>query len=219
MTDEQRTGNEGYELEPVDSTQATAQTRAAPRVDVSDHAADDEDDLPPPISCEANPQVWWIVAGACAAVLVVSWLAGAPQLVIPEPSSGDAVVIAELSIMERLAGVARTLVYLPLATLGAVFGLLCLAFMHQRPVGDAVALFAKCAAIIALGMLVWLVPCDIRFIKQTLNVLGVPAVAGALAIPLFRLAPRDALLTTAFALMGMLLLVLASATVVWAVGA
>ena len=52
-----------------------------------------------------------------------------------------------------------------------------------------------------------------------INVIGVPAVVGALAIPVFKLAPRDALLTTAFSLMGMLLLVLASAIVVWAVGA
>jgi hypothetical protein len=229
MTDDEPTERESYELEPAESAAHERAPRAthAPTTSTAPSATaragesvdDDDDDLPPPISPEANPSVWFITAGACAALLVLSWLAGAPQLVLPIASSGDSVIIPELSFFERLAGVARTLVFLPLATLGAVFGLLCLAFARQRPVGDAVALCAKCAAIVAVGMLLWLVPSDIRFLKQMINVIGVPAVVGALAIPVFKLAPRDALLTTAFSLMGMLLLVLASAIVVWAVGA
>jgi hypothetical protein len=229
MTDDEPTERESYELEPADSAAHERAPRAthAPTTSTAPSATaragesvdDDDDDLPPPISPKANPSVWFITAGACAALLVLSWLAGAPQLVLPIATSGDSVIIPELSFFERLAGVARTLVFLPLATLGAVFGLLCLAFARQRPVGDAVALCAKCAAIVAVGMLLWLVPSDIRFLKQMINVIGVPAVVGALAIPVFKLAPRDALLTTAFSLMGMLLLVLASAIVVWAVGA
>lgn len=229
MTDDEPTERESYELEPAESAAheraarathaSTTSTAPSATARADESVDDDDDDLPPPISPEANPNLWFITAGACAALLVLSWLAGAPQLVLPIASSGDSVIIPELSFFERLAGVARTLVFLPLATLGAVFGLLCLAFARQRPVGDAVALCAKCAAIVAVGMLLWLVPSDIRFLKQMINVIGVPAVVGALAIPVFKLAPRDALLTTAFSLMGMLLLVLASAIVVWAVGA
>ena len=210
MTDDEPTERESYELEPADSSAheqaprathaSTTSTAPSATARASESVDDDDDDLPPPISPEANPNLWFITAGACAALLVLSWLAGAPQLVLPIASSGDSVIIPELSFFERLAGVARTLVFLPLATLGAVFGLLCLAFARQRPVGDAVALCAKCAAIVAVGMLLWLVPSDIRFLKQMINVI-------------------DALLTTAFSLMGMLLLVLASAIVVWAVGA
>lgn len=232
---------QGYELEPEQPTagapqrgarapatapDGTAAARATDEAAGEDEAAaedegagEDDDELPAPISRESNPRIWTVVAAACIALLVLSWLAGAPQLVIPEPSSGDAVNIPELSFFERLGGIARTLVFLPLATVGAVFGLLTLAFVRQRPVGDVPSLLAKSAALVAMGMLVWLVPSDIRFVKQTLNVLGTPALAGALAIPIFRLTPRDALFATVFTMMGMLLLVLASATVVWAVGA
>ncbi len=199
--------------------EATRAPNAQCSATASVHSDDDDDDLPPPISSPTNSKPWLIAAGACAAVLVLSWLAGAPQLVLPQATSGDAVVIEELSFLARMEGVARTLVFLPLATLGAIFGMPCLAFMRQRPVGDVVALFARCGALVAIGMLLWLVPSDIRFIKQVLNVIGVPALAGGLAIAVFRLSPRDAMLATAFALMGVLLLVLACATVVWAVGA
>jgi hypothetical protein len=177
-----------------------------------------DDSLPPPISRPANPKPWLVIAGATTAFLMVAWLAGAPQLVVPEPSSDGSPIIPELGFFERLAGVARTAVYLALATLGGVFGVLCLAFLRQRPVGDVIALFAKVLAIVAIGMLVWLVPSDIRFVKQTLNVLGVPLLAGLCAMPVLRLAPRDAALATAFTMMGMLLLVLVAHTVVWAAG-
>ena len=177
-----------------------------------------DDSLPPPISRPSNPKPWLVVAGITTAFLMIAWLAGAPQLVVPEPSSDGSPIIPELGFFERLAGVARTAVYLALATLGGVFGVLCLAFLRQRPVGDFIALFAKVLAIIAIGMLVWLVPSEIRFVKQTLNVLGVPLLAGLCAMPVLRLAPRDAALATAFTMMGMLLLVLVAHTVVWAAG-
>jgi hypothetical protein len=98
-----------------------------------------------------------------------------------------------------------------------VFGVLSLAFVRQRPVGAVDALFAKIAAIVAIGMLLWLVPSETRFVKQALNVVGVPLAAGALAIPVFRLSPRDAALGAGFTMMGMLFLVLLANTVVWAV--
>ncbi|MEY2795240.1 MAG: hypothetical protein RIR10_956 [Planctomycetota bacterium] len=176
------------------------------------------DSLPPPISRPANPKPWLVIAGVLTAFLMIAWLAGAPQLVVPEPSSDGTPIIPELGFFERLAGVARTAVYLALATLGGVFGVLCLAFLRQRPVGDFIALFAKVLAIVAIGMLVWLVPSEIRFVKQALNVLGVPLLAGLCAMPVLRLAPRDAALATAFTMMGMLLLVLVAHTVVWAAG-
>jgi len=187
--------------------------------DVGDHDAEDGDDdsLPPPISRPASAKFWTIVAGSVLAFLLVAWLAGAPQLVVPEPTSDGPPVIRELGFFERLAGMARTIVFLGLATLGGVFGLLSLAFVRQRPVGAVDAMFAKVAAIVAIGMLLWLVPSDIRFVKQILNVIGVPLAAGALAIPVFRLAPRDAALGAGFTMLGMLFLVLLANTVVWAV--
>lgn len=175
---------------------------------------DDDDSLPPPISRSEGVRVWLVIAGVCTSILAVSWLAGAPQLGLPTESG-----YPELGIGDRLVGLARTLVYLPLAALGATFGFLALAFLRQRPVGHFGALLAKSSAIVAIGMLLWLVPTEIRFLKQVLNTVLVPVVAGACAIPILRLSPRDAALATGFALMGMLLLVLASAVVVWAVGA
>jgi branched-subunit amino acid transport protein AzlD len=182
------------------------------------HDENHDDSLPPPISRPANPKPWLVIAGITTAFLMIAWLAGAPQLVVPEPSSDGSPIIPELGFFERLAGVARTAVYLALATLGGVFGVLCLAFLRQRPVGDFISLFAKVLAIVAIGMLVWLVPSEIRFVKQTLNVLGMPLLAGLCAMPVLRLAPRDAALATAFTMMGMLLLVLVAHTVVWAAG-
>jgi hypothetical protein len=68
-------------------------------------------------------------------------------------------------------------------------------------------------------MLVWLVPSDIRIVKQLLNVLGAPILAGAMSVPLFRLSPRDAAVATMCSVVGMMLLVLTAMVVVWATGA
>jgi hypothetical protein len=185
-----------------------------PSPSVSDEVADDEstDSLPPPISRHSNPQPWLVVAGVCAALLLISWLAGAPQLSIPDAKGN----IPELGFGERLNGLARSVVFIPLATLAAGFGLGALAFVRQRPIGAIPPLFAKCTAIICLATLVWLVPSDGRMLKLTLNVIGFPLVAGALAIPVFRLHPRDAAFATAYGLLGMLLLVGSAWVVVWA---
>lgn len=200
------------------STRSTKSIAAGGGADDADTDEDGGDDsLPPPISRPASAKFWTIVAGSVLAFLLVAWLAGAPQLVVPEPTSDGPPVIRELGFFERLAGMARTIIFLGLATLGGVFGLLSLAFVRQRPVGAVDAMFAKVAAIVAIGMLLWLVPSDIRFIKQILNVIGVPLAAGALAIPVFRLAPRDAALGAGFTMLGMLFLVLLANTVVWAV--
>jgi hypothetical protein len=236
----------GYELAPETSTPSTshprksssAQTALRPKSAAAsvapDSESDDEDEesadgngndedgddeasLLPPISRPANPSPWMFAGGIALAVLLVSWLAGAPQLVLPESSPDGVAIIRELSFFERLEGLARTAVALPLATLGGVFGLLVLAFVRQRPVGDVPALFAKVSAIAAFSMLLWLVPSDIRFLKQCLNVIGVPLVGGALAIPIFGLTPRDAFLAATYTLLGMLLLVFLAATVMWAV--
>lgn len=223
---EVRRAPEAKAVKSVALKSATPQ-RGAGTAETATHDDDDDDDddndgesasLPPPIARPANPKPWVAAAGAISAFLMIAWLAGAPQLVVPEPSSDGTPIIPELGFFERLAGVARTAVYLALATLGGVFGVLCLAFVRQRPVGDVVALFAKVLAIVAIGMLVWLVPSDIRFVKQALNVLGVPLVAGLCAMPVLRLPPRDAALATAFTMMGMLLLVLIAHAVVWAAG-
>lgn len=219
------------ELGPSRRAAAPAHARTANAAGNGDAAGDEEGaqaedgeeaeegdgSLPPPISRPASARFWLIAAGSATAFLLVAWIAGAPQLVVPEPTSDGPPVIPELGPFERIAGMLRTLVYLALATLGGAFGLLSLAFVRQRPVGAIGAMFAKVAAIVAFGMLVWLVPSDIRFVKQALNVVGVPLVAGALAIPAFRISPRDAALGTGFTMMGMLFLVLLANTVVWAV--
>jgi len=164
--------------------------------DVGEDDVGEDASLPPPISRSDGVRIWLVVAGASTAVLAVSWLAGAPPLSLPVGSGEDAFV-PELGPGARLVGLARTLVYLPLATFGATFGFLALAFVRQRPVGHLGALLAKSAAIVSVGMLVWLVPSDVRFIKQILNVAVVPLVAGALAVPVLRLAPREVLFRAA----------------------
>ena len=187
-------------------------------VDEDAPAADDDgDDLPPPISAEANPKPWLVAGGAALGFVLLAWLAGVDSLAIPIPTS-TGTVVPELELGDRIGGFIRTLVFFPLATLAAAFGMLGLAFIDQRPVGDVGALFAKCGAVVAFALVLWLVPIDIRFVKQVVNTLGVPLVAGAIAVPVFRLTPRDAAVATGLALLGMALLVLGSLTVVWAVG-
>lgn len=187
----------------------------------ADDAVDNDDDslLPPPISRAADPKLWLIVAGACTLVLAVSWLAGVKALAPMQEGRDGGVVFADMGFAQRLAGLARTLVFLPLASCAIVFGTLAMAFLNQRPLGDIPALFARCAAIASIGMLVWLAPVEIRFLKQTINVLGPPLVAGILAMPIFRIKPRDAAMLTGFSVLGLLILTLAASVVVWAVGA
>ena len=184
-----------------------------------DQENEEDDFLPPPISPEADPKIWFVIGGVCTAMLAISWLAGARQLSPIEYSSDGATLISELRFGQRIAGLARTLVFLPLSTLAIAFGMLALAFVRQRPIGDVVALFARCAAIASIGMLVWLAPIEIRFIKQAINLLGPPLVTGALTIPIFKLSLRDATLTTGYAIMGIVLLTLFALVIVWAVGA
>lgn len=180
----------------------------------ADADADGDDSLPPPISRPSPPMPWLVAGGTAIALVAISWLAGAEQLTLPDADGR----YEELSFGARLAGLARTLVFAPIATLGAVFGVLGLAFLRQRPVGDVAALFAKCFAIVSVPIVLWLVPIDVRFLKQALNVVCYPAAAGLLAIPAFRLAPADAALATGLAALGMTLVVLAASVVVWAVG-
>ena len=184
-----------------------------------DQENEEDDFLPPPIYPEADPKIWFVIGGVCTAMLAISWLAGARQLSPIEYSSDGATLISELHFGQRIAGLARTLVFLPLSTLAIAFGMLALAFVRQRPIGDVVALFARCAAIASIGMLVWLAPIEIRFIKQAINLLGPPLVTGALTIPIFKLSLRDATLTTGYAIMGIVLLTLFALVIVWAVGA
>lgn len=181
--------------------------------DAGSEAEDGEgdDSLPPPISRPTNVNVWLVIAGVFGGLILLSWLAGASQLVLPDAKGN----IAELGFGARLNGLGRTVVFVPLATLAAVFGLCTLAFVRQRPIGDVAGLFAKSLAIVCVSMMVWLVPSDIRILKQALHVLGFPAIGVALAIPIFRLHPRDALVAMTCALVGMLLLVLGSWVVVW----
>lgn len=175
-----------------------------------------EDLLPPPISADSDPKLWFVTAGAATVVLCVAWIAGARALA-PLGEAGDGAAVAlELGFSARLAGMARALVFLPLATAGLLFGVLSLAFVRQRPIGDVPALIGKCAAITALAMLVRLAPIDTRFVKATLDFVGPAIVAAVLLVPLFRLHPRDAVTATGFALLGLVLLTLFAFVIVWA---
>ncbi|MFZ9880697.1 MAG: hypothetical protein ACO3QC_04770, partial [Phycisphaerales bacterium] len=140
----------------------------------SDTDTDDDESLPPPISRPSTPMPWVVAGGTVIALVAISWLAGAEQLTLPDAEGR----YEELSFGARLAGLARTLVFVPIATLGAVFGVLGLAFLRQRPVGDVMALFAKCFAIVSVPLVLWLVPIDVRILKQALNVVCYPAAAG-----------------------------------------
>lgn len=212
IADEEGPVTAGRRMEPRPDLSDSQDRDPAP-TDAEDSDPDDgTDSLPPPISRQSNPQPWLVVAGTCAALLLISWLAGAPQLSLPDAKGN----IPELGFGERLNGLARTVVFIPLATLAAVFGLGALAFVRQRPIGAIAPLFAKAAAIVCLAMLVWLVPTEFRMLKQLLNTLGLPLIAGALTVPLFRLHPRDAAFATIYGLLGMLLLFGSAWVVVWA---
>jgi hypothetical protein len=181
-------------------------------------AGDAHDDLlPPPISAEASPKPWVIAGAAATAILCLAWLAGARQLAPLESAGNDGAIYGELTFGERLSGVARTLVFVPLASLALVFGVAALAFVRQRPIGDAVALLAKCAAVAAIALLVRLVPVEIAFVKHSLDFAGPALVALGLLVPVFRLHVRDAGLAIGFTLMGLVLLALSALVVVWAI--
>lgn len=211
--------NQTYDIEDDDghaAAQGAAKPAAAPSQPASQDEGDD-DHLPPPLSRETNPKPWLVAAACAAAVLLIAWLAGARPLATVEASHDGVAVIAELGFGARLIGFARTLVFLPLATLSLLFGALSLAFVRQRPIGDGVGLVARCAAIAAIGMLAWLAPVEIRFLKNSINLLGPPLIAGMLAIPVFRLDVRDAGLMTGFSVLGIGILTLFANVIVWAV--
>ena len=199
-------------------TNSDAQHDTNPEAEDDDeHELHDESDaLPPTISSPSSPRTWLVIAGVCTALLAISWLAGARQLAPIEAASDGSVLVQELSFGQRLNGLGRSLVFLPLATLGLAFGMFSFAFVRQRPIGDAVALLARCAAVASITMLVWLAPIEVRFLKQSINLLGPPIVAGLVLIPTFRLSPRDAALATGFAILGLVLLTLFALVVVWA---
>lgn len=194
-----------------------AAAKPAPSSSGGNEGEGDEDHLPPPLSSETNPKPWMVAAICAAAVLLIAWLAGARPLAPVEPSADGVAVIGELTFGARLMGFARTLVFLPLATLSLVFGALCLAFIRQRPIGDGIGLFARCAAIAAIGMMAWLAPVEVRFLKNSINLLGPPLIAGVLTIPVFRLDVRDAGLMTGFSVLGIGVLTLFANVIVWAV--
>lgn len=203
-----------YDIEDDDDdAQPVSAPAQPPTATVTGGAESDalEDELPPPISAEGDPKPWLVTAAVCTALLAVSWLAGVQALA---PIDGS-----EFGFGTRTAGFARTLVFLPLATLALGFGILSLAFIRQRPIGDATAMLAKCAAIASIGMLAWLAPVDMRVLKNTIHVIGPPLIAGALTIPVFRLHPRDAGLVAGFTVLGLVLLTLFALVIVWAVGA
>ncbi|MSR41788.1 MAG: hypothetical protein EXS10_07815 [Phycisphaerales bacterium] len=185
-----------------------------PSVDSIDEDAEDEaSSLPPAISAASNARAWMIAALAVLAVVLLAWLAGAQGLVIPSASESPATT--DFTILERLSGALRTMTFAVLSTAGFTFGICCLAFVRQRPLGDVLSLFAKCAFIASIGLLAWIIPCDFRILKQLLNNLG-PLVAGcALYALLFRIELKDALVAIAYAVLGMTLLVFFSASVVW----
>lgn len=209
--------DDGEEPSSAPGAVKPAAAKPAPSSSGGNEGEGDEDHLPPPLSSETNPKPWMVAAICAAAVLLIAWLAGARPLAPVEPSADGVAVIGELTFGARLMGFARTLVFLPLATLSLVFGALCLAFIRQRPIGDGIGLFARCAAIAAIGMMAWLAPVEVRFLKNSINLLGPPLIAGVLTIPVFRLDVRDAGLMTGFSVLGIGVLTLFANVIVWAV--
>jgi hypothetical protein len=186
--------------------------------DALDEDALDEDAEPTPLVAEGPVGAWLVLAAVPFALLCLSWLAGAPQLAIPVPTADGGSVVPELAPGERLEGLARMLVVGPVAVGATALGAMGVAFVRRRPLGHPPTLVAKCAAVVALALLLGLVPSDERMVKQALNLLGVPIAAGLLAVPVLRLSIRDAgvfLLVSSTALAG---LVLGAWAVVWATG-
>ena len=120
--------NQTYDIEDDGDDDATQQGAAKPAAAASKPASTqpveadgegdgDDDHLPPPLSTETNPKPWLVAAACAAAVLLIAWLAGARPLATVEASADGVAVIGELGFGARLIGFARTLVFLPLATL------------------------------------------------------------------------------------------------------
>lgn len=221
--------NDPYDIADDDERHGTQPAHARPAapkaaepqrggVDADDDDDEDDDLLPPPLSRETNPKPWFVAAACAAGVLLIAWLAGARPLAPIDLGGDGESVVRELTFGARLIGFARTLVFLPLATLAVTFGVLALAFVRQRPIGDGLGLLARCAAIAAIGMLAWLAPVEIRVLKNSINFLGPPLIAAALSMPLFRINPRDAGLVAGFSVLGLGILALFANVVVWAIG-
>lgn len=171
-----------------------------------------------PVVVAGPVTVWWTVAAVPFALLALSWLAGAPQLAIPVPTADGGSTVPALAPADRLEGLARMLVLAPVAATATVLGVAGVAFVRRRPIGDLPTLLAKCAAVVALALVLWLVPSEVRMVKQAINLLGVPLAAAFLAIPVLRLAPRDAGLFLVVAATALAALVLGAWAVVWATG-
>jgi hypothetical protein len=171
-----------------------------------------------PVVAAGPVALWWTVAAIPFALLVLSWLAGAPQLALPIPTVDGGSTVPALAPAERLEGLARMLVLAPIAAAATALGVAGVAFARRRPIGDLPTLAAKCAAVVALALTLWLVPSEVRMVKQAINLLGVPLAAAVLAVPVLRLAPRDAGLFLLVASTALAALVLGAWAVVWATG-
>lgn len=171
-----------------------------------------------PLVAAGPVAAWWMVAAIPFALLVLSWLAGAPQLALPVSTADGGSTVPALAPGERLEGLARMLVLAPVAAAATVIGVAGVAFARRRALGDLPTLLAKCAAVVALALVLRLVPSEVRMVKQAINLLGVPLAAAVLAIPVLRLAPRDAGLFLLIATTALATLVLGAWAVVWATG-
>lgn len=180
--------------------------------------APDAGGSPRPVVVAGPVSVWWTVAAVPFALLALSWLAGAPQLALPVSTVDGGSAVPTLAPAERLEGLARMLVLAPVAATATVLGVAGVAFVRRRPIGDLPTLLAKCAAVVALALVLWLVPSEVRMVKQAINLLGVPLAAAILAVPVLRLAPRDAGLFLVVAATALATLVLGAWAVVWATG-
>jgi hypothetical protein len=198
-----------------------------PTADGNGDGADDRDGVKTEATSErasrpvvpAGPvSLWWTIAAIPFALLVLSWLAGAPQLALPIPTAEGGSTVPALAPAERLEGLARMLILAPVAAWATSLGVAGVAFARRRPIGDLPTLAAKCAAVVALSLTLWLVPSEVRMVKQAINLLGVPLAAAVLAVPVLRLAPRDAGLLLVVASTALAALVLGAWAIVWATG-
>ncbi|MFM1823772.1 MAG: hypothetical protein RI967_2038, partial [Planctomycetota bacterium] len=114
-----------------------------------------------PVVAAGPVALWWTVAAIPFALLVLSWLAGAPQLALPIPTADGGSTVPALAPAERLEGLARMLVLAPIAAAATALGVAGVAFARRRPIGDLPTLAAKCAAVVALALTLWLVPSEV----------------------------------------------------------
>lgn len=162
----------------------------------------------PPLVRSTRPE--WPIALASAAMVLfgASALAGARGLFPVAAAEGVDPDFAARALL-LLRGAVLILLGGGCLVAGAYF----FSLVESRRLGDLRVLLCRCVAIAAIALLGQLIPVEVRFVKQLLDVAVPLALAWALIMPFFRLSPREAGVLLGGGLVAMVVLAFGSAVV------